>query len=102
MASMTRKKPKRWSRAVTEGGRALVLEPGLFTWDDSRRIAASLKRSAEASKARRTTAFASAMSMLNLFINRAGRNLPARRRKVLERAKDELRKAYGRPPATKR
>lgn len=99
---MARKKPRRWSKAATEGSRALILEPGVFTWDDPRRIAASLKRSAEASKERRTTAFASAMSMLNFFINRAGTNLPRRRRAVLERAKDELRKSFGKPPAGRR
>jgi hypothetical protein len=36
------------------------------------------------------------MSMLTFYINRAGKNLPARRRQTLDRAKDELRKAFGR------
>lgn len=99
---MARKKSKRWSKAVTEGSRALILEPGVFTWDDPRKIAASLKRSAQASRQRKAVPFASAMSMLNFFINRAGANLPRRRRAVLERAKDELRKSFGRPTAGRR
>lgn len=88
---------KKWSRHVTETSRALSLEPGVFTWDDPRRIAASLKRSAEESTARKGTPLQSAMSMLNFYINRAGRNLDPERRKVLERAKRELRKLHGRP-----
>jgi hypothetical protein len=87
----------RWSQRVTATSNALDLEPGVFTWDDPRRIAASLKRSAQASRRRKTTAFASAMAMLNFYINRAGRNLPEERRQVLERAKGELRMLFGRP-----
>lgn len=89
--------PEKWSRHVTETSRALHLEPGVFTWDDPKRIAASLKRSAEESTARKGTALQSAMSMLNFYINRAGRNLDPGRRKVLEEAKRELRKLFGRP-----
>jgi hypothetical protein len=63
---------------------------------DPRAIARSLKRSAERSRRRKARPFQSAMSMLNLYINRAGRTLPASRRRVLERAKDELRRAFGR------
>jgi len=85
-----------WSRQVAERSDALDLEPGVFTSDDPRRIARSLKRSAEASTRRKAGPFQSAMSMLNLYINRAGRTLPARRRRVLERAKNELRAAFGR------
>jgi hypothetical protein len=88
---------QRWSQRVTATSNALDLEPGIFTWDDPRRIAASLKRSAQASRRRKTTPFASAMSMLNFYINRAGRNLPEERRQVLERAKGELRILFGRP-----
>jgi hypothetical protein len=88
---------QRWSQRVTATSNALDLEPGVFTWDDPRRIAASLKRSAQASRRRKTTPFASAMSMLNFYINRAGRNLPEERRQVLERAKGELRILFGRP-----
>jgi len=89
-------KPKYWSQEVTEHSTALDLEEGVFTWDDPARIARSLKRSAEASTRRKGTPFQSAMSMLNFYINRAGSGLAEDRRQVLERAKDELRKAFGR------
>lgn len=89
---------KKWSAQVTEHSDALDLEPHVFEKDDPKEIAASLKRSADRSKKRKTEPFRSAMSMLTFYINRAGRNLPAERKKVLEEAKDELRKAYGRPP----
>jgi hypothetical protein len=87
---------RKWSRAVTERSNALDLDEGVFTWNDPRRIARSLARSAERSRRRKTEPYRSAMSMLTFYINRAGRNLPARRRRVLMRAKDELRKIYGR------
>lgn len=87
---------KRWSQSVTETSNALDLEAGLFSRDDPREIAASLKRSADRSDRRKTTPFASAMAMLNFYINRAGRNLPASRREILENAKQELRALYGR------
>ena len=88
---------KRWSQHVTETSDALDLEAGVFALDDPREIALSLKRSAEASRRRKAEPFRSAMSMLNFYINRAGRRLPAQRRACLERAKDELRALYGRP-----
>jgi hypothetical protein len=81
---------------VTETSNALDLESGVFTWPSPGAIARSLKRSAELSARRKATAFQSAMSMLNFYINRAGRNLSPKRRRVLERAKDELRNAFGR------
>lgn len=87
----------RWSQRVTAGSNALDLEAGVFTWDDPAAIAASLKRSAEASTRRKSTPFRSAMSMLTFYMNRAGRDLPEARRRVLEAAKDELRRAFGRP-----
>jgi len=68
----------------------------VFTGDDPKKIAASLKRSAEASTQRKSEPYRSAMSMLSFYINRAGKALPASRKKVLERAKDELRKQFGR------
>lgn len=86
----------RWSRRVTESSFALDLEPGLFTWPDPRRIARSLKRSAELSRRRKAEPFRSAMSMLNFYINRAGRNLPAYQRARLDAAKNELRTLFGR------
>jgi hypothetical protein len=81
---------------VTRESNALDLERSVFTWKDPRRIAASLKRSAERSKRRKTTPFQSAMSMLNFYINRAGKGLGAEQKRVLERAKSELRKQFGR------
>ena len=87
---------RRWSGSVTARSNALDLDPRVFAWKDPRRIAASLKRSAERSKRRRGTPYQSAMSMLTFYINRAGANLGADQRRVLERAKDELRKQFGR------
>jgi len=87
---------ERWSQDVTEHSDALDLEDDVFTWDDPARIAASLKRSAETSHRRKGSAYQSAMSMLTFYVNRAGKNLPTGQRDVLERAKDELRKAFGR------
>ena len=77
---------------------ALDLKPDIFKSSYPHKIALSLKRSAQASKRRKGTPYQSAMSMLNFYINRAGAKLPARRRRVLERAKDKLREAYHRPP----
>lgn len=94
---MVKKKVKRWSQQVTETSNALDLEPGVFSWDDPRRIACSLRRSAENSDRRKSSAFRSAMSMLNFYINRAGKNLPAKQREILDKAKDELRELYGKP-----
>lgn len=68
----------------------------MFTWDDPARIAQSLQRSAEASTRRKAGPFQSAMSMLNFYINRAGRNLDPKRRRILQQARDELRTLYGR------
>jgi hypothetical protein len=91
------KESARWSRRVTEGSNALDLEPGVFTFEDPRRIARSLKRSAERSRRRKSGPYRSAMSMLTFYINRAGRSLSARQRSRLEKAKDELRALYGKP-----
>lgn len=85
-----------WSNEVTRHSNALDLEPGVFTHDDPEEIAQSLKRSAEASTRRKAAPFRSAMSMLTFYINRAGKDLTPERRRVLEAAKDELRKAFGR------
>jgi hypothetical protein len=86
---------RRWSREVTEHSDALTLDAGVFTWTDPKRIAASLKRSAEHSRRRKADPFRSALSMLTFYINRAGSKLPAARKKTLMRAKDELRKQFG-------
>jgi hypothetical protein len=81
---------------VTRESNALDLDPGVFQWDDPRRIAASLKRSAERSKRRKSDPYRSAMSMLTFYVNRAGKNLPASRQRVLMRAKQELRRQFHR------
>jgi len=92
---MTKDKPdKRWSQRVTETSHALALEPGVFTWTDPKRIARSLKRSAEQSPARKGTPLQSAMSMLNFYINRTGRKMDPEQRAVLEQAKVELRTLF--------
>ena len=80
---------------MTEHSDALSLAKGVFTLRDPERIAASLKRSAERSSRRKSSPFRSALSMLTFYINRAGKNLPASRKKTLMRAKDELRKQFG-------
>jgi hypothetical protein len=94
---MPKKKTQRWSQRVTETSNALDLEEGVFSWDDPRRIALSLKSSADSSTRRKTSPFRSAMSMLNFYINRAGKNLPRRQRRILDQAKEELREIYGKP-----
>jgi len=86
---------KRWSKQVTETSNALDLEPGVFTIDDPRSIALSLKRSAERSDRRKSDPYRSAMSMLTFYLNRAGKTLPRERRDRLEAAKDELRDLFG-------
>ena len=90
------KKPRNWSGKVTRESHALDLEEGVFTWKDPKKIARSLKRSAEASTRRKAEPFRSAMSMLVFYINRAGKNLPEKQKAVLQQARDELRKLYGR------
>ena len=92
-----KRNPKRWSQQVTETSNALVLEAGVFTLDDPRRIARSLQRSAERSRRRKSDPFRSAMSMLNFYINRAGKTLSGRHRARLEAAKNELCALYGKP-----
>lgn len=89
------KTKKYWSAEVNARSNALDTEEGVFTWNDPKRIAASLKRSAEDSTRRKAPPFQSVMSMLNFYINRAGKNLPSSRRKILEEAKVELRKVFG-------
>lgn len=90
---------KRWSQAVTEGSNALDLQKGVFTRKDPKKIALSLKRSAEHSKRRKSDPYRSAMSMLTFYINRAGKGLSQADRTRLEKAKDELRKAFGKTAA---
>src|SRR5258708_38368708 len=85
-----------WSQRVTQTSNALDLEDQVFTWSDPKRVARSLKRSAEASPRRKASPFQSAMSMLNFYINRAGRGMSAKQKRVLTQAKAELRRLFGR------
>ncbi len=85
---------KKWSAKVTRESDALDLEYGVFTWKDPKKIAQSLKRSADSSKRRKAAPFRSAMSMLVFYINRAGKSLNKEQKQILENAKDELRKLY--------
>ena len=87
----------KWSQRVTEKSDALDLKKGVFAGTDPRKIARSLKRSAEHSDRRKSDPYRSAMSMLNFYINRAGDTLPRKQRSRLEAAKDELRDLFGRP-----
>ncbi len=89
-----RSKGKRWSAQVTRRSNALDLEEGVFKQRSPRRIALSLKRSAEASRRRKAGAYQSAMSMLTFYTNRGGRNLSSRQKAVLQKAKSELRKVF--------
>jgi len=103
MARHTRRRRKsthprravRWSHRVMETSDALDLKKGVFRLRDPKKIAASLKRSAERSTRRKSDPYRSAMSMLTFYINRGGRNLSAPRKKILEQAKDELREQFG-------
>jgi hypothetical protein len=85
---------KKWSRKVTEHSNALDLEKDVFKKKDPKKIAESLKQSAEHSKRKKTSSYQSAMSMLNFYINRAGKNLTKKEKQPLEKAKDELRKLF--------
>jgi Protein of unknown function (DUF3175) len=89
-------KSERWSQKVTESSDALDLEGGVFSLEDPREIAQSLKQSAEESKRRKSDPYRSAMSMLTFYINRAGKQLPVDQKERLEQAKDELRVLFGR------
>jgi len=90
---------RKWSARVMQRSDALDLESGVFKKRSAKQVALSLKRSAEASRRRKSSPFRSAMSMLNFEINRGGRTLSPERRRVLNQAKVELRKAFHREPA---
>lgn len=90
---------RKWSQDVTEHSDALDLQAGVFALDDPAEIARSLKRSAEHSSRRKAEPYRSAMSMLTFYINRAGKDLPPERHKILEAAKSELRRLYNREPS---
>lgn len=94
--SAATKKPRRWSQRVTKQSDALDLKRGVFTLTDPKKIAASLKRSAEHSSRRKAGAYRSALSMLTFYINRAGKTLAKTQRDRLQRAKTELKHQFGR------
>ena len=94
-ATSSKSAPKKWSRKVTETSDAMDLEGNIFKSKDARKIAKSVKKSAEKSKRKKAGPFQSAMSMINFYENRAGKNLTAAQKKVLDKSKDELRKLYG-------
>jgi len=93
--NISKKTGAKWSKQVNETSDALDLEANIFKTKSAKKIAASLKASAEKSDRKKTSPFRSAMSMLNFYENRAGKNLPAAQKKVLENAKTELRKLFG-------
>src|SRR5689334_12457959 len=102
-ASKSAKKPARkWSAKVTKHSNALDLEQHIFESHDAKHVAESLKHSAETSKRRKGTPYQSAMSMLNFYINRAGKNLEPHQKKILEDAKDELRHLFGKDKSEKK
>jgi hypothetical protein len=96
--AMTKSHSQKWSQSVTEKSDAMDLKEGVFTSDDPKKIARSLKHSAEESHRRKSSPFRSAMSMLNFYINRAGDQLGKQQKQVLEDAKDELQKDFHRKP----
>ena len=93
---------RRWSQRVTRESHALDREPSVFSSRDPKRLARSLKRSAERSRRRKTNAYRSALSMITFYLTRAGKKLPASRRRTIEAAKDELRALYGKKARSKR
>src|SRR5882762_6052928 len=84
-----KKSARKWSASVTQHSNALDLDKGVFTSDDPKKIAQSLEHSAEKSKRKKVGSYQSAMSMLNFYINRAGKNLPAKKKATLKKAKDK-------------
>jgi len=91
--------PRKWSAKVTKTSDAMDLEQDVFKSDSPKHIAASVKRSAERSRRRKSSPFRAAMSMLTFYGNRAGKNLSASRRRVLDAAKNQLRRLFHRPAA---
>ena len=90
-----KKNSRKWSAKVTETSDALDLKSKVFKSRDPKKVARSLKHSSDSSKRRKGTPLQSAMSMLNFYMNRAGKKLPAKDKKILNEAKDELRQLYG-------
>jgi hypothetical protein len=89
-------KGRRWSAKVTRTSDAMDLEGGIFQSDDPKRIARSVKRSSEKSRRRKANPYRSAVSMISFYENRGGKNLSVRKKKILHRAKEELKRQFGR------
>ena len=94
--SVKKATPKKWSKKVNETSDAMDLEKDIFKSGDPKKIAASIKRSAEKSNRKKAEPFQSAMSMINFYENRGGKNISGAQQKVLDASKNELRKLYGR------
>jgi hypothetical protein len=94
--SSSKSSSRRWSQRVTRESDALDLQAGVFKQTDPKKVAASLKRSAERSSHRKAAPYRSALSMLTFYINRAGKTLPKAQRDRLQRAKIELKRQFGR------
>lgn len=99
MLAKQKNNSKKWSKNITESSRVLILEKGVFTWKNPKKIALSLKKSALESKSRKGSPLQSAMSMLNFYINRAGKNLDENQKIILEKSKIELRKLFMKNPS---
>lgn len=97
-----KKSPRKWSAGVTQHSNALDLDKGVFTSGDPDKIAHSLEKSAEKSNRKKGSSYQSAMSMLNFYINRAGKNLPAGKKKSLTKAKDKLKNLHAKKESAKK
>ena len=95
-AAAKKEAPKKWSKPVTEHSDAMDLEPDVFKSKDPKKTAASVKRSAEKSSRKKAGPFQSAMSMINFYENRGGKNISTAQKKILDQSKEELRKSFGR------
>jgi hypothetical protein len=93
---------RKWSAKVTETSDAMDLQEGVFKGNDPKKIAQSIKRSSSKSHRKKGTPYQSAMSMLTFYENRGGKNLSASKRKVLDKAKEELKKLFGREKENER
>ncbi|WP_426233623.1 DUF3175 domain-containing protein [Pararhizobium sp. DWP3-4] len=95
---MAKKSKKKWSQDVTANSDAMDLKDRVFKERSAKKIAKSLQQSAEHSDRRKASPFQSAMSMLTFYIVPAGKGLSKSRLITLDRAKDELRKDFDKPP----
>lgn len=93
---MPKKAKKMWVSHVQQSSNAMDIPKGLFT-RSAHEVAQELKQAVLASNRTKGTKFQSAMSMLNYYINRAGKNLVSKDKARLEQAKVELRKLFNKP-----